>query len=65
MFLNDQCCNGRQDCFRIDLRAAMAHAADRSRRSGHNQTSWFADGVWVIREAPAEQKPKRSLWRRS
>lgn len=50
------CCRGRGSCARMDVRAALAHAAMRSRRTGRNQNVRYVDGTWRITEAPRRRR---------
>jgi hypothetical protein len=40
----------------MDVTAALAHAEQRSRRTGRDQNIRWADGAWRITEAPQHQK---------
>jgi hypothetical protein len=60
MILLKDCCRGRWRCARMNPRAALAHAAQRSRRTGRDQHIRHINGMWRITEAPPRREEKRS-----
>lgn len=56
MLLLHVCCRGRGRCARMDVRAALAHAEMRARRSRRDQNIRYADGAWQITEAPPRRR---------
>lgn len=60
MILLRVCCRGRGRCARMDVTAALAHAEQRSRRTGRDQNIRWADGAWHITEAPRRQRGEQA-----